>query len=175
MRLQLGEVSFPFLPLSPAALIPSQTRRDSAGRRAGTGGAPQAPALRSGVPHPPPAAPPTPLSRPLTSRPGRRDPGKEGYVGRRLRTTEREEGGRAVPAQSFKTARWPRLAPQPIRRSSRQRRVSRGRVRGPRAQVGGQRGRGPCRYWARGGVPAVRGGHPSLRKLHPSSARLCGH
>lgn len=93
-------------------------------------------------------------------------------MGRRLRTTEREEGGRAVPAQRFKTARWPRLAPQPIRWSSRQRLVSWGRVRGPRSQVGGlratcagQRGRGPCRSWAQGGCLHFVGGTPPCRNF----------
>lgn len=60
-------------------------------------------------------------------------------MGRRLGATEREEGGRAVPAQSFKTVRRPRLAPQPDCLSSRQRPVSRGLAREPRAGSGGLR------------------------------------
>lgn len=86
--------------------------------------------------------------------------GRRGDVGRRLGATEREEGGRAVPAQSFKTARRPRLAPQPVGPSSRQRPVSRGRAREPRAGLGA-RGRerrgsgdasGPCTYRTQGGA-----------------------
>uniref|UniRef100_A0A7N9DCA9 Epithelial membrane protein 2 n=1 Tax=Macaca fascicularis TaxID=9541 RepID=A0A7N9DCA9_MACFA len=46
---------------------------------------------------------------------------REAGLGRRGPAAKRVEGGRAVPAQSFKTARRPRLAPLPVCRSSSQR------------------------------------------------------
>ena len=86
-------------------------------------------------------------------------------MGRRLGATEREEGGSAVPAQSFKTVRRPRLAPQPDCLSSRQRPVSRGLAREARAGSGGLRAAGdgaagspaPARTGPRE-VPAIGGG-----------------
>lgn len=89
----------PGLPL-PAATLRNPPRtwrcRAGSGQGWGWGCPPRAPAFLCGVPHPPPAAPPTPLSRLLTSRPGRRDRRKRGTWG----GGSAPPGGRREGAQS---------------------------------------------------------------------------
>lgn len=130
-------------PFSPGPVPPAppqtwpQSRREAGGDR----GAPGRSRARPFAPGPSPfAGGPSHSALPapdVTTR--------EAGLGRRGPAAKRVEGGRAVPAQSFKTARRPRLAPLPVRRSSsqrsRQRRVSCGRAQGVGATSWGARDR----------------------------------
>lgn len=150
----------------PLTRLPALPQTGPKERREAGWGRGRCPGSGLPLPGPPPASrgpSPSALRAPDIT-PWEAGSGKEGDVGRRLGASEREEGERAVPAQSFKTARRPRLAPQPVGRSSRPRPVSRGRAREPRAGRGGgrsgqrepgQRGAGAPASTRRREIPAI--------------------
>ena len=166
-------------------LCPKVAQR-SAGRRAGAGVAPRAPAFPSRVPHQPPAVPPPRLSGLLTSRPGRRGRGRRGTWGEARR--QREGGGRAhSPSPELQNS--PAASPRaPARRSVQPpasgesgarpgaaRWSGRGALRA--AKAGAARSASPCKYPTQGDPcdwGGGQGGAPSLRKIHCSSARSHG-
>lgn len=88
-----GAALFSLFPQPRDRLRPKLGARKAGRRQGGTGGAPGAAAFPASVPLPPAAVPPTRLSLPLTSRPGRRDPGRRGLGEEAPRPGE--GGGRA--------------------------------------------------------------------------------